>query len=136
MVWGVSLKASSKKHRSTNGNLRYSAKLLFQFRVVIHGDSGKRRLCEERIITFLAAHARAALAEAKRRGKSACHRYRNSDGCLVHFEFIGVMELLCLDPACEPEEVWYQITERVRPMEQRKRLIPDERRLNAIRFNT
>ncbi len=44
------------------------------------------------------------------------------------------MELLCLDPACDPDEVWYHIVERVTPMERRKAFIPPERRLNALRF--
>src|SRR4051812_26442730 len=86
----------------------YSAKLLFQFRVMVGGSPGKRRICEERIITFSADYARAALREAKRRGRAAQQSYKSSDGNPVHFEFVGVMELLRLDPACESGEVWYE----------------------------
>jgi len=114
---------------------RYSARLLFQFRVVLNGDAGKRRLCEERIITFTAPQARAALSEAKRRGRAAQHTYTNCNGCPVHFEFVGLVELLCLDPQCDADEVWYHIVERVTPMERRASLIPPEDQLNAIRFN-
>ena len=97
------------------------------------GLPGVRRTCEERIITISAPHARAALTEAKRRGRAAQHRYKNNDGNPVRFEFVGVMELLRLDPACEKDEVWYDITDRVRPMERRAFIIPPESQLSAIR---
>ena len=50
---------------------RYSALLLFQFRVMVDGDPGRRRVCEERILHFRARSAKKALATAKRRGKAA-----------------------------------------------------------------
>lgn len=112
---------------------RYSAKLLFQFRVMIGGSAGKRRLCEERIITFAARHARAALQMARQSGRAAEHSYKNNDENRVHFEFIGIVELICLEPACGTEEVWYEITERIRPMERRSVLLPPESKLLAIR---
>ena len=125
----------SKRHNTgkTEQSGRYAAKLLFQFLVLVDGSPGTRRLCEERIIVFLAAHARAALTEAKRRGRAAQHRYRNGDGNPVRIEFVGVMELLRLDPACGEDEVWYEFTERVRPMERRASFIPPESQLSAIR---
>jgi hypothetical protein len=113
-------------------SMRFAAKLLFQFRVVVNASNGIRRLCEERIITFESPDARKALSEAKRRGRAAQHTYKNSDGNPVHFEFIGVMELLHLGIECEADEVWYDIYERVRPMERRKSLLPAESNLNAI----
>ena len=112
---------------------RYSAALLFQFRVVVDGSSGKRRLCEKRIIHFPARDARSALTHAKKRGREAEHRYRNNHGNLVYFEFIGVRDLIGCDAACEPDEVWYQIVEMVKLMERRKKLIPPESQLSAIR---
>ena len=114
---------------------RYSASLLFQYRVMVNGDPGRRRLCEKRVITFRAGHGRAALAEAKKRGRGAQHSYKNAQGNRVHFEFVGVRELLCLDPACASDEVWYQIVELMTPMERKKALIPPKARLNAIRNN-
>ena len=110
---------------------RYAAKLLFQFRVLVDGDPGVRRLCEERIITFLATDARPALAEARKLGRKAQHRYRNAHGNPVFFEFVGVLDLIGLDPACEPNEVWYDLVRRVKPMERRKKLLPPESRLLA-----
>jgi hypothetical protein len=127
----------SKRHdtKKTEQRGRYAAKFLFQFRVMEDGSPGVRRTCEERIITFSAPHGQAALREAKRRGRAAQHRYKNSDGNPVHFEFVGVLELLRLDPACEADEVWYDITDRVRPMERRAAIIPPESHLSAIRNN-
>ena len=111
---------------------RYAAKLLFQFRVTIDGDSGKRRICEERIVLLNATSGRAALAQAKRRGKKAQSNYENSDGNPVRFEFIGIQDLRCLDPECENDEVWYDIVERLLPSERRAKLIPPESKLSAI----
>jgi hypothetical protein len=99
------------------------------------GSRGIRRLCEERIVTFSATDGRAALHEAKRRGHAAQHHYKNSDGNPIYFEFVGVMELLRLNPACDADEVWYDITERVRPMERRASIIRPENQLSAIRNN-
>ena len=112
---------------------RYAAKLLFQFRVTVAGDSGKRRTCEERIIVLNARSAAQALVQAKRCGGSNQYRYKNSDDNPVHFEFVGVMDLLELGPECAAGEVWYDIVTRVRPMERRKKLIPPESELNAVR---
>jgi hypothetical protein len=125
--------AESKTHKKSKRSGKYAAKLLFQFRVVIDGASGRRRTCEERIITLSATHSRAALREAKRRGRAAQHHYKNNEGNPVYFEFVGVLDLLRLDPACEPDEVWYDITERICPMERRATIIPPERELSAIR---
>jgi len=73
------------------------------------------------------------LREAKQRGRAAQHHYKNCDGNPVYFEFVGVMELLRLDAACDADEVWYDLTKRVRPMERRASFLPPERRLSAIR---
>jgi Domain of unknown function (DUF4288) len=102
---------------------RFAAKLLFQFRVHIDGDSGKR-LCEERIINFSARSPREALHWAKRRGKKGEHSYKNSDGNTVSFEFVGIMDLISLGIEAEADEVWYDIRERLLPMERRHKIIP------------
>ena len=112
---------------------RYAAKLLFQFRVTVDGDSGKRRLCEERIILLEANSARKALTLAKQNGRQSQHQYKNSDDNAVHFEFIGVMELLCLGLECNKDEVWYELSEHLFPLERKDRFIPPESDLNAIR---
>lgn len=111
---------------------RFAALLLFQFRVMVNDDPGKRRLCEKRIINFWATDGPTALKEAKRRGRAAQHSYKNSTGNCVYFDFIGVQELLCLGEECEHDEVWYDIVQLVRPMERKNELIPPESELNAM----
>jgi hypothetical protein len=65
--------SKGQRRRKKETVARYSAKLLFQFRVVVNGDSGARRLCEERMIVFRAASPRLALAagQASRTRRSA-----------------------------------------------------------------
>jgi hypothetical protein len=119
-----------KRTKQTN---RYAAMLLFQFRVMIDRDPGIRRICEKRLINFRSETAKAALKEAKRRGRAAQYSYRNSDGNKVYFDFIGVQDLLCLGIECEPDEVWYDIVQLMKPMERKNKLIPSESTLNAIK---
>ncbi|HEY7115289.1 MAG TPA: DUF4288 domain-containing protein [Tepidisphaeraceae bacterium] len=108
---------------------RYAAKLLFQFRVVTGGRSNKRRLCEERIVLVNATTARIALATAKRRGAAAVLHYQNPEGDDVHFEFVGVLDLIHLGLECEPGEVWWEMRHALMPSERRKRIIPSDREL-------
>lgn len=114
---------------------RYAAKLLFQFRVVVNGNSSQRRTCEERIIVVNARSAESALLRAKRNGRKGQYQTLNSDGNPVHFEFIGILDLLELGIECEPDEVWYDIVERVSPSERRDEIIPRESELCAIRLS-
>jgi hypothetical protein len=111
---------------------RYAAKLLFQFRVTYDGLSNVMRLCEERIIVIGAATARKALAAAKRKGKAARYSYKNDEGGTVHFEFVGVLDLMHLGTECREDEVWYDITRRKLPMERAAAILPPETELNAI----
>jgi Domain of unknown function (DUF4288) len=112
---------------------RYAAKLLFQYRATVDGNYGQRRTCEERIVLLKANSARRALGLAKRRGRDGQNSWLNSDGNPVDFQFIGVMELLFLEFVSDENEVWYEITERLLPMERAERFIPPEHALNAIR---
>ena len=110
---------------------RYAAKLMFQYRVMVKGSAGRRRVCEDQIIELDARSARRALYAAKRKARAKEHSYHNDHGHKVHFEFVGVMELLCLEP-CDRYEVWYEISERILPKERRSRWIPPEDELEAI----
>jgi hypothetical protein len=49
------------KRTARSSQLRFAAKLLFQFRVVFKGRSNQRRLCEERILVIGASSAEIAL---------------------------------------------------------------------------
>jgi hypothetical protein len=110
---------------------RYAAKLLFQFHIAAKGDQWKRRLCEERIINFRSRSPRDALKVAKLRGKRGEHSYTNADGNKVSFQFVGVLDLMSLGIECDVDEVWYEIRERLLPMERRARMVPGDRELLA-----
>ena len=60
---------------------RYSAKLLFQFRVDLGASTGKRRICEERIVLIAAISAKSALKRARTRGRQFEHHFEN---CLLY----------------------------------------------------
>ena len=113
---------------------RYSAKLLFQYRVDIAGVSGRMRYVETRITTMHAATARKALASFKKSARSEQASFRNDDGNTVFIEFIGVADMMELGPECEESEVWYEVKPMLTPMERKDRLIPDERQLSAIKL--
>src|SRR5580765_5994879 len=104
--------------------LRYDAKLLFQWRVMRKGKALKRRLCEERIIVFRAGSPSDALRYAQQRGKADRLTYRNLHREAVIFEFVGILDVLELGSECAKDEVWYEIKERVSPMERRSELMP------------
>jgi hypothetical protein len=109
---------------------RFSAKLLFQFKVCYaKGGCNKRRLCEERIISYEAEDARAALAHAKKYGKSAQYDYKNGRNDTVRVELVGLQDLLKLGLEAGPDEVWYDIIERLLPDERRSKFIPTDKKL-------
>lgn len=111
---------------------QYSAKLLFQWRPVRNGRSRKRRVCEERIVTFAARSPKTALSKAKRIGTS--EQFTDSrDGVSIFFEFVGVLQLMDVSLSYEEGEVWWELVERVQPSERRSSLIPPERELDALR---
>ncbi len=105
---------------------RYAAKILFQFRVQIGGDSGVRRLCEERTIVFRASSADEAISIAKAKSKDAEHDYKNDDGYSVYFECVGIRDMICLGSECDEDEMWYDIFEKIRPMERANMLTLSE----------
>jgi hypothetical protein len=111
---------------------RYAAKLLFQFRVEVDGQSGKRRTCEEHIVIVEARPAASALTKSKRTGHVAEHDYLNSDGNTLFFAFVGVMEFLAFGTESNSDEVWYDIREQDLAMERRNVLISVDAELDAI----
>jgi hypothetical protein len=113
--------------------LHFSAKLLFQFRVVAKRTSNRRRVCEERIVTFKAASAEQAWETANRMGRADEFTYRNDSGGTVYFEYVGLLELLHLGSERSGEaEVWYDIVERFEPSERKSRLLPRKAQLQAF----
>lgn len=113
---------------------RYSAKILFQYRADLGGGrSDVMRRCEERIVVISSKNAISALRKVKAYGKHEEFKAESEAGNPIHFEFVGVMDLLELGAETGPEEVWYDIVTRKLPSERRSRLIPEECELNAIK---
>src|SRR5258705_11717619 len=110
---------------------RFAAKLLFRFRPPNGGKKSSRFLCEERIVTFTAPSATSALTKAKRLARKGAHSYRVVTGGRVHFEPVGVMELMELGVETGPGEVWWDIYLRQAFGGPRK-LVPGERDLRVF----
>jgi Domain of unknown function (DUF4288) len=125
----------SKKLRRVTKR-RFAAKLLFQFRVMVNGHANRRRVCEERMIVIAAQSAEKAYQFALKAGRSAQYHYKNHAGNPVHFEFVGILDLLQLGIECGPNEVWYDIKYMLMPKERSKRILPPKRKLNAIYWAT
>ena len=81
------------------------------------------------IISYEAENPRAALAHAKKYGKSAQTSYKNDFGDKVRVQFVGVMDLLQLGLEAGPEEVWYEFAKGLLPDERRAKLIPSNKDL-------
>jgi hypothetical protein len=107
----------------------YGAKLLFQFRTRRNGQENKMRVCEERLIRFAARSDSEAESKVRRYGRSEQWVDDTTDGRTVHFEFVGILDIndgLDALRSSEKEvvEVWYELYERLLPMERREGLLP------------
>jgi|SRR5687768_2652869 hypothetical protein len=114
-------------------NSRFSAKLLFQYRVGRDAAASKFRTVEERIVTLREKTAKSALAKVKAIGRESESRFTNDDGADVYIEFIGVVDLMELGLECEPHDVWYEIRTMLQPLERRRSILPAEEDLSAFR---
>jgi len=103
---------------------RYAAKLLFQWNAMPGGRVSSRRVCEERIVNFLAASAGGAVAKAKSIGKRDSFR---SGG--IRFQFIGILQLMELGVESGPGETWWELSYRSRPLERKGKILPREKDL-------
>ena len=109
---------------------KFSAKLLFQYRVDVPGEEPRAfRMCEERMVTFQSRNVKHALSRAKKIAQATTYDFENANGDRVFFEFVGVVDLLHLGAECQPGEVWYDIVDRLRPMERRAKLIRSDSEL-------
>lgn len=116
----------------TTAEDRFSATLLFQYRVAVDGRDNRNRTCEKRMLLLRAADARSALRVAEQRGRAAEYEFQNQAGHAVYFEFVGLLDLLHLGAECEADEVWYDIVTLRQPMERREALIPKSSQQAAI----
>lgn len=120
-------------HPSSDG--RYAAKQLFQYR--FDGDTpSSMRLTEERIVVVIANSASEALKTTEQRGRQKQSKFRNDDGLLVHFEFVGIVELIHLGIECESDEVWYDMRRMKGPMERKEKIIPARSLLSAFQYES
>lgn len=101
---------------------RFAAKLLFQYRVGA-ASSSQFRTCEERTVLLEANSEVHAFEAAMKIGRAAQTKYQNDEGETVHFECVGVVDLLELGIECEDNEVWYEVKTLLRPMERKSRLV-------------
>jgi hypothetical protein len=77
----------------------------------------------------MAESPKAAIAFAKRCGQLGETEYLAADGSTVHFEFVGILDVLERGVECSErgyEVAWYDITVLKTPSERKERLIPDE----------
>ncbi len=112
---------------------KYAAQILYQFRVVIDGRNSKRRITQSSIVIIHAKSPEIALKSAQRQGKKNEYKYLNDKGNEVFFECIGIQELLHLGVECDENEVWYEVKERMSPMENKNKFIPKQNDLNAFK---
>jgi len=108
---------------------RFSTKLLFHWAPSV---PPKRRLCEERLVTFRARSTRDALAKAKRLGRQGEFTYREQGGGRGRFQFLGVLDLMELGVEAEANEVWWDVYQRLEPSRRRAQLLPPETRLRIF----
>ena len=111
----------------------YSAKLLFQYRIVVGGRSDVRRVCEERVVLLRARSEREALARCIRWGRGE-HRTEFRPGRRIDYEFLGLTGLNTsfFSEVEDPTEVWYEFSIKLRPSERRHELIPPLHALDAF----
>lgn len=107
---------------------RFSAKLLFQYRIGGPKQS-KFRICEERIVTLRNKSAAGAIREAKKIAKNSQSCYLNDDGNKVFIEFVGLLDFMELGVESDENEVWYEIKTMLRPMERKNKIIPPDEKL-------
>ena len=112
---------------------KFSANLLFQYRVMVDGDPGKRRSCEKRIIHFKSTDPEEAYKHAMQHGKKSQHKYKNSDKNWVYFDFVGIIDLMHCGVECEEEEVWYQTLELLEPKERKSKHLLPKKEMHAFR---
>lgn len=111
---------------------KYCTKLLYQYKVIVDGDAGQFRRCEESMILIEANDAKGAYAAAMEQGKANQLKYQNDEGNRVHKQFVGIMDMLRLGVECEDNEVWYNTRVMLRPMERKDKIIPKRRDLSAF----
>ena len=116
---------------------KYAARMLWQYRPQEGSVSKQRRICEERVVVFDAdsGHEAYEKIDAYGRASQLHSTVRNEPDVKIHFEFIGVIDLILLSDWSENDEfqeVWYELYDRLRPMERKDKLIPKKEELREF----
>jgi len=112
----------------------YAAALLSQCRVVVNGISNRMRPCSTEIHLLRAKSDGDALRLAKKIGKSKEVSYKNTDGNMVHAEFIGISAMEDVTFESRFDEVWGWAGSMLNPMERKSSLtVSDEEILKRLK---
>lgn len=114
-------------------NIKYSAKLLFQF-VFDEDKENCFSTCELRIINFFAESDDLALIYAQEYGVNEEY-ISDSTVCPdpYSFKFIGVLDIQDLGSECGEEVVFYDIIKMKNPMARKNKIIPSKQKLKLFR---
>jgi hypothetical protein len=107
------------------GYIYYAAKLLFQYRVVdsVTKTNNKKRPCSAITILFYAKNPKDAIRIAKSKGRKKEVSYHNTDNNCVHYEFVGIAEMLNISLIVDLDEIWIWYGELLTPMERKNKFI-------------
>jgi hypothetical protein len=89
---------------------------------------------EERIIGFRASSAEEAYAISAKKGREGRYKFKNDDGVTVHFEFVGVLDLMHLGVEADEDEVWYEFRRMKCPMSRKGSIVPSRFDLPAFKY--
>ena len=98
---------------------RYSAKLLLAWSPDPVTNSRRSAITEERILIIDARSPTSALRKANALGKRAELRYVSGHRLI----YIGILQLLELDEATQPDEVWWEFKRRSADRAKLRRLL-------------
>ena len=107
----------------------YAAGILTQCRVVVNGKNNKMRPCSIEICLLQAKSDRDALRLAQKKGKSEEVSYENSDGNMVHTEFVGITHLIDITFDSQFDEIGLWSGIMLNPMERKARLTMSDEKL-------
>ena len=108
----------------------YTATILSQSRVVVDGESNKMKPCTLIWHLLKAKTHKEAIRLANKIGKSQEVSYKNTDGNMVHVEFVGIMDLVESTFHLEHfDEPWVWSGNMLNPMERKDKLTASDEEL-------
>ena len=143
-VTGITMTKQLEKKADTRSIIKkcpkgyryYATGILTQCRVTINGKNNKIRPCSIEVCLLMAKSDRDALRLAKKRGKSKEVSYENSDGNMVHVEFIGITHLNDITFETQFDEICIWSGDLLNPMERKAILtMSDEKLIEQLKNN-